>query len=337
MLYDLRNHAEVKFYGPGWPGCDYTVEDYRARKTISVPMVIEDLYPGDYPDVVMQMGPSSHGLWRRRGGVLFSMLEGFSSSNCLRVLIIEDLHNDVAQPSVLKAIQTGEVDLVLKMYDVENVTEWSKILEELGVAVEWYPFSFDPKLFYDRGLPRIYDVINLGQRTTQNYPIRYKIHEILSEQDEIKYVGLGERGKPHVVPHEDYRHARVKGKTGVRGEAYALMINRSRMFATDCSTLKFAVQKMYEVMACNTLLVCNTPLDAEKLGFKPGHNYVEIDDYPAQASEARPEKFMKPIRHYLKHPEEARKIAQRGHDLVHSRHTHKIRNRNIINKISRYL
>ncbi len=325
MPYALSDYADVKFYGSGFEGCP-TNKDLRAGKKIDVLKVIENLYPGDYPDVVIQGDPQMGGL--------FYFLENFHKAKCLRVMWMVDLHNCVGRPEVIKYVKDGGVDLVLKSIDVNNVTEWSKRLNDTGVRVEWYPHSVNTKVFYDRKLSKTYDVTNIGTMSSQCYPTRLKMQlfftgkNTLSMRETLKLVG----GKLTTSKNGIKYHC-----SNFRGEAYAEDICRSRIFATGCSSYNFLVQKFVEVPACNTLLLSNVPIDAEEMGFKPGVNFAEIKGHPKQVSEAKVEDFLEPIKYYLGHPDEAAKISKRGHDLVHSRHTHEIRAREIVNKISKHL
>ena len=295
MIYMFDKLAEVKHYGPEFP--KYKNEAYEPN-SIDVLDVINRLYPNDYPDVVLTWGPHSRGL--------LPALKNFELAKCLRVVWLLELHNDIMLPEVYQFLSSKGADLVLKSHDYSNESEYGQRLKDLGIPVEWYPHSIDPSVFYDRKLPKIYDVTNIGQMTTQHYPVRYRMHEVLSGQSEIRYMS------------SPTRH--------LHGEEYAKVICQSRIFATDTSTFRYTIPKLYEAMACNTLLMSTRPRSAEVIGLEDGVNYVEIKDNAApEASRVDPNCFIEPIRYYLQHEEEARRIAQRGHDLVHSKHTHDIR------------
>ena len=306
MVYALEKYADVKYFGPGWEGSDKSP----APRSIDVPSVIESLYPDDYPDVVFTWGPHTGGL--------FPFLKGLEKTKCLRVIWLQELANDIMMPEVSGIISSGGIDLVLKSHDYHNTSEWGHKLNNLGVPVEWYPFSIDPEIFYDRKLQRIYDVCNIGQMTTQNYPIRYAMHQMFKDQNKIKYIGA--------LP----RH--------LMAEEYSSTICQSKIFATDCTSHRFAVPKLTEVMGCNTLLICNPPRSADVLGMKAGTNFVDFAEPAMQACDVNKQKIEDTIEYYLDNWEsEGRKIAQKGYEFVHSRHTHDIRAKEIIDKISKYL
>ena len=331
MPYALSKYADVKFYGPGFEGC-ISSKDIRNGEKIDVLKVINKLYPQDYPDIIIQSDPQMRGL--------FYALENFHLAKCLKVMWMVDLHNDVGRPEVFKYIKDGKIDLVLKSIDVNNITEWSQKLNTTGVNVEWYPFSVDTEIFYDRKIPKIFDVTNIGVMSTQCYPIRYKMHQFFAD-----YKVYRKNGKKIVEVNglSNYKGGKqvTTIKNGIkyhwsnlRGKLYAEDINLSKIFATGCSSYAFPLQKFFEVTACNTLLISNTPIDAKELGFIPRVNFAEIKCYPKQVSEVKVTDFLEPIKYYLEHPDEATEIAKRGHDLVHSRHTHEIRAIEIITKLS---
>lgn len=310
MVYTLEKYANVKYFGPDWPTWWETNRKPFEPKSIDVPSIIEMLYPGDYPDVVLTWGPHTMGL--------FPMLKNFEEAKCLRVMWLQELANDIMRPEVSGLISSGGVDLVLKSHDYHNTSEWGARLDKLDVPVEWYPFSIEPELFYDRKLERIYDVCNIGQMTTQNYPIRYAMHEMLKDQSEIKYFSSPTRY--------------------LLGEEYANAICQSKIFATDCSSHRFAIPKLMEAMGCNSLLICNPPRSADVLGMKAGVNFVDFKESAMQASDVNRQNIKDTILYYLDNWEsEGRKIAQKGYDLIHSRHTHDIRAKDIIDRIAKYL
>jgi hypothetical protein len=306
MIYMFDKYAEVKYYGP-----DFLMYKGEAFVPFSIDVldVIQRLYPNDYPDIVFTWGHHSTGL--------FTALKNFEKAKCLRVIWLLELHNDIMLPNIYEFLKSGGADLVLKSHDYYNMSEYGQRLKDLNIPVEWYPHSIDPNLFFDRKLPKIYDVTNIGQFTTQHYPLRYRAHEVLSNQTEIKYMSSPTKY--------------------IYGEEYAKIINQSKIFLTDTSSFRFAIPKLYEIMASNTLLLTTAPRSAEIIGLKDGLNYVEIKDMAPEASRVNVDSFMEPIRYYLQHPDETAQIAQRGHDLVHSKHTHDIRAQEMIKIFEKYL
>lgn len=311
LAFELAKVADVKFYGPGYPG--YAESWMPTWNEIDVEAVISRLYPGDYPDAVIQLSPCNP-----EG--LFGSWVNFEKARCLRVLWAADFHNDIGHPGVGRLLKAHAWDLVIKSWDVRNLTEWSRAVLEAGVAMEWLPFSFDPAVFRDYGLPKVYDVINMGTFASGHYPIRQAIHEILNpRRGQIKYLC----GYDFVT--------KENSLAGVMTDEYARIINQGKMFATCTSSFKYFGLKLLEIMACNTLLLCDTPIDAEEMGLRPSVNYVSLENRWLDAP-----KFLELVNFYLAHPEEAARIARNGYELVHSRHINEIRAKEFLSILEKH-
>lgn len=322
LAFSLSRIADVKFYGPGYP--DYRESWMPTYNEIDVLDVIKRLYPGDYPDAVISLSPCNpEGLF-----LSFYNLEKVS---CLRALWAADFHNDVCHPGVAAKLAAGTWDLVLKSWDAKGETAYSGLVEEAGVPMEWLPFSIDPEVFRDYALPKTYDVINMGTFAPSHYPLRQAIHSIFVERQ----LGLSYLCGYDFVTKEN-------PLAGVMTDEYAKIINRGWMYTTCTSSFRYPGIKLMEIMGCNTLLVCDRPIDADELGMVNGQNYVEIGDDiwhydsehvglhlsdpgPGMGSWLDEAKFLELISHYLNDKEELRRIAYNGHLLVHSRHTNEIR------------
>lgn len=84
-----------------------------------------------------------------------------------------------------------------------------------------------------------------------------------------------------------------------------------------------ATTKVFEILACGVLLIVDEQKDVLSL-FKPGEHLVifkDIDDLREKVS------------YYLKHPDEARRIAENGRKEVLSKHTYRHRVREILEKV----
>lgn len=321
LAFALGKIADVKFYGPGFP--DYEESWRPGLGEIDVEKVIERLYPNDYPDVVIQLSPCNvEGL--------FGSWSNFDKVKCLRVMWAADFHNDVSHPGVPEMMKKGHWHIIVKSWDVRNLTEYSRLVQRCEVQMEWLPFSIDPEVFKDYQLPKIYDVINLGT-FAGCYPLRLKIHEILNPmREEIKY-----------MYYKDFLKSKEYTDRGLMTDEYAEIMNKSKIFATCTSSFKYPSMKLLEIMACNTLLVCDKPYDAEELGLEAGVNYVEIgtDIWPDQhgTKPIKVDEFMNLINFYLENPDEASRIARNGYELAYSKHTNQIRAEQFLEILSKHL
>lgn len=164
--------------------------------------------------------------------------------------------------------------------------------------------SVNPKIFKDYGLPKQYDVMLFGRLAEFMYPLRVHFDKILRSQTDIRYY---QRGNP---PYIFYENDETEYGIPIRA-AYAKAISQSHIFLTCCTKYKISVMKLFEALACKTLLMCDKPYGAEKLGLIDGETFVEVDE----------NNFLEKIRYYLKSPDEMKRISENGYRLVHERHT----------------
>lgn len=169
--------------------------------------------------------------------------------------------------------------------------------------VPW-PHSFTPEIFKDYELAKCYDITLLGAMWRQFYPLRNAMHDQFIKQDDLHYINRA---------HPGYRF--VTEGNNLVGELYANVLNQSLIFAGCTSIYGIPFQKIYEVMACKSVMMCDRPYGAEYLGFIDRENYLTVTE----------DNFLETARHYLAHPECLAEIACNAHRLVHSRHTSEIR------------
>lgn len=172
---------------------------------------------------------------------------------------------------------------------------------EFANRMIWLPHWVDTGIFRDYGQPKSYEFLLMGCVEPSIYPLRARILETLH----------GERGFVH-HPHPGYGAPAYTEDRYIVGSRYAKEINKAKLFLTDGAVFSYLVMKYFEVPACNTLLLAPYSKDAADAGFVPGVNFVDIDEYS----------FADKARYYAAHYDTAGKsIAQRGYELVRSRHS----------------
>ncbi|MBA7539473.1 hypothetical protein ES705_31752 [subsurface metagenome] len=339
--YALAKHADVKYYGKigaytieenptensiPWQTYGHIVMHGKLSESIDAIEIIKKLYPKDYPDAVVTL----------IGGSGRFTPKNFDKCKCPRVVWSFELHNDFSHSPHgkrrLQLCREKKFNLVFKSYDPNNRLNQSKWLEDTGVAVEMNPPSVNTDFFYDRQLPKNYDIANIWQRNSpKTYPLRWKIHETLPLQKQWSYREASTgwiKGEKVVIPREQHMKS-----AGPRGDDYVNAICQSRVFATGSGRYKrygIPVFKWVEVPACNTLLMINKlspPDDMNAMGFKPDVNFVAINQ----------DNFLERIQYYLSHPDDAKTIAQRGYELIRSKHSQNIRAKEFIDKIRKHL
>jgi len=290
MITALGPYCELTLYGPGYN----TFTDLGS--SLDLNYVIKSIYGDDAPDVII--------MWDIEGSGWAGNFTGLNDVDALKVLWTVDLHND-AVPHRLDYIENAGFDLVLMTYDKDQTTHSARFYRELGIPMEFYPFSVDETRFYPMVLPKIWDASLIGNMSSSYYPFRNAVHRALLGQS------------------LNYHHPLVA--IYVKDE-FARHINESRICITGSSSYKYLVQKYYEVTACGTLLMADMCMDAEYQGFIPGETFVEIsaDD------------VVKKVEYYLNNPGEAQRISQNGRDLILQRHTHDIRARELMEVLQKY-
>jgi hypothetical protein len=185
-----------------------------------------------------------------------------------------------------------------------------RTLPELKDKFRWLPFSINPNMFKDWELKKDIDFLLMGHIWCPWYSFRNKVVKRMKDVEGFVY---------HKHPVEAQ-----KGKDEIFiGEKYAREINRAKIFFT-CGTIReYPVIKYFEVPACNTLLIAKGNKDLKDLGFISGENYVECTD----------ENFYELGMYYLENEVERKRIARNGYELVHSRHTDRVRVAELISAI----
>jgi len=208
----------------------------------------------------------------------------------------------------IEFIKRNNVDLVLMNYKC-CTPEYKKYLPEKKFG--WLPHAVNAELFKNLHLERPIDVMCAGAGMPSHYPLRHFIFNSLPKMKELNI--FTSRG--HRLSFEDY----VK------------TINQSKIFAFGnvnhvvghSETLVFAMAKIYEIMACETLCMMDKPDMAEELHFVPDYNFVEINE----------ENFAAKLKYYIEQPELREKIAKAGYETVMKYHTIEIRGKELMEQL----
>lgn len=172
--------------------------------------------------------------------------------------------------------------------------------ESVREKVSFHPVSrgISPEIFTDYGEDRDLDVTLLGARN-EFYPLREYFHQSLAHQSWFRYFN---------ADHPGYGYDQ---QATLCGQAYARVLSRSRIFVSCTGRYLLPFIKIYEVLACGALLMCDRPCGADAIGLVDGETYVQVD----QAN------FMERLHHYLNHEQQRARIAAAGRELFLDRHT----------------
>ena len=202
-------------------------------------------------------------------------------------------------------IQDNRIRLVFTTH--HHYTRWE---EQVGVPFIHFPFAVDPELFRDYGERKRYALGFSGSLHTQWLDLRGKIKEHLFLRWPIKrprYWGMrlfwSEVGRRRVFR----RVFRVP-----RGENYARLINRSKIWLSTPSAVDIVGTRYYEIMAAKTLLMCSRSPAYEGL-FKEGTHCVMF--------EPDLQDFDETLGYYLEHEDARQRIVDEAYGHVLREHT----------------
>lgn len=313
LLLELSEYAMVDVYSPptltnvttkgSFVGLTFVPHTYGVPKVTDAAELLKDtLY-----DVVISYAES-----------MFSYTCNFHKIKPKKVMWFLSSPQQIRLPNYQQYFADSDVDLIINVVDF-----FSDEFRKLGQKTEWLPLSFDANRFRRMGNQKIVDVCLLGNLNPFVYPLRRQAVNYLSTQRYILSL------KPKY------------------GDEYVKAINDAKIFLTCSGIYRFPVMKYFEAMACGTLLMADDPLDAEKLGFKANENYVSLSNvftptvknpsYPTDQSEWQfhGEALSRMLNHYLTCVGDREKCAQLGEQLVHERHTDRIRARELFRMLEK--
>jgi glycosyltransferase involved in cell wall biosynthesis len=179
----------------------------------------------------------------------------------------------------------------------------------------WLPHHVDLHLFKELDQSKDISMLMMGAVNQKYYPLRHKIVETLSGNPDFVY-----------HPHPGYRNVKDDEGLFVR-EKYVEEINRAKLFFTCDSIFKYPVNKYFEVLACNTLLLASDSPELRDLGFLPGENFVAINEH----------NFLEKAEYYLQNDQERKRISLNGYNMVRSKHSTEIRAKELVAAIESIL
>jgi len=180
---------------------------------------------------------------------------------------------------------------------------FKEFFPEFSNRMIWLPHHVNTNVFKDYGEKKSIDFLLMGSIHPHIYPLRTRILKTMKSVKGFVY-----------YPHPGYRNFRHDEKALV-GERYAREINRAKIFFTCDSKFHYPLNKYFEVLACNTLLLAPTFSELEDLGFLPNQHFVPITEHD----------FMQKARYYQRHAAVRKRIASAGFQMVRTNHSTKVR------------
>ncbi|MFD0958305.1 glycosyltransferase family protein [Paenibacillus chungangensis] len=178
---------------------------------------------------------------------------------------------------------------------------------------QWMPFSINPTIIRDYGLPKNM-AYSLTGMVNERYPFREAVKREMSGID-----GFQQFNHPgHKTPYEPGMFINDK---------YATALNRSKLSFTCGSVGQIPVAKFFEIPGCRSLLLAEPNADVEELGFKDGEHYAACTSHNVR------ERAL----YYNEHEEERRMLTDKGYSLVHRHHSNAVRAKQFIAMIEQFI
>lgn len=287
----LRALFDARCYGEGYPEYDENIKTFTQMK--------DAVFPGEEIDLILLF--NAFNPYRIENGFAY---EGLDALTCKKAVLLNDFWSEAEtrREQYFRFIEENHIDYVISVFRAPFHL-WK------GTSIEkrliFRPPCFDPKIFNDWEANKNFDVGNLNAGIFDGsngfYPERMAFHNKLLEMNNIRYFYAKHPGSGFHRP-----------DAPLIGRNFSITINQCKMFVTsgNLDYQNFAY-KHVEIMASNSLLMTNEPMDAEMLGLIDGVNYVSIDETNIQEK----------VRYYLEHEEERLRIAQRGYALAMERYT----------------
>ncbi len=299
----LRATFDTRLFGRGYPAYTPRCKTYA--------QIIQHVFPDAPPDVIVG-GPYSPA---DLDGLKYA---GLATVPALRVFLLSDYWdiNDFHLAALLRFIHEHKFDLICS-YFPQPLDMWRHT--PIGHRLVFLPPCFDPAIFNDWQMPRIYDVAFLASGTvtySPHYPERYRLHQQLLQRKDLHYLYAAHPGW------QRHRNAHP-----LVGKNFSRAINSSKIFITTSGIYRNPQQKIFEALASNVLLLAEEPLGADCIGLEDGVNYVKITE----------DDMMDKIDYYLAHPDLRARIAEAGYQWAMRRHSCYVRAIDFYEQVRPYL
>jgi glycosyltransferase involved in cell wall biosynthesis len=149
---------------------------------------------------------------------------------------------------------------LISAYDCDDLTRLCKRLSSVRKAYV-IPHHIDTKLYKDRGLPKIYDVLFYGNTNPERYPFRNRLRRLLA----------GSRLKVQIIEHPgahafDEEHC---------SEGLARIINQSEISIATPAAGDYLVAKYFEISAAGSVVAGKMATQGQHIWKQ---NYVQLEE-----------------------------------------------------------
>lgn len=285
----LRRTFDAKCYGEGYEGYNPALKSYQE--------IVSKMFPDALPDLIIVSFKTEEDQLNCR-----FRYTGLEELGVPVVAIVADYWRfSEKKVKFTRNLEKSCVRFLLS-YFYQPLEIWQDT--PISDRFIYMPPCFDPALFKDWGMAKVYDVGFLADgmlKPSDFYNDRYVIHQKLLKKTDIRYLWSDQH--PGWQMHEN-PHPLV-------GENFSKTINSCKIFVTTGSKLHNAQPKIFEALASKVLLMSDEPVGAGLIGLRDGINYVRIT----------PNDVISKIDYYLARPDLCDQIAEEGYQLAIRRHS----------------
>jgi len=225
-----------------------------------------------------------------------------------KVLLLEDLHGELVQYYSTVAIDEFKFDCIFTRY--KNPSK--KLLPEIyKTKVKWLPHCINENAT-DYGLNKDHGILLTGSLNSNVYPIRSFIFDRLNGESFFTHIQRPEETVENV-------------NEWPSGNDYFKLLNSSKISVGTTSIYNYPVIKLFEIPACNSVLLSDYNDEMKELGFIPNENMVEIDV----------KNLCNQVKSILEDDEFREKVSKNGYQMVHENHNGRTRAKQFLNKIKK--
>jgi len=224
-----------------------------------------------------------------------------------KILILNDVHNLQKHfVDIDRFIEENDIRLCLSK--MKYCMELYK--DNLNCEVKWFPWSIETSIFKNYMEKKDYDVFSSGI-VSPVYTLRYVLKH-LDKDNRLENLNMEYQSysNPGFISGVDLNNVR---------EGYARKLSKSKIFLFGNSIYLFPIQKYFEGMASDCMVMAPEPHDSKELHFVPGDNFVSI------SQNASKEEVIDNIRFYIDNEKLRRKIVARANETINKYHTTDIR------------
>ena len=249
----VRQYHAMKLYGDRYKR--QLMETGDCPKLRKGEKVLDPSYINDNYDLIVLENPFPY--W----------YEDWNNIKPKRVLVLGDLHRLAPiggkWPYFFNSFtqSIGELSAILTKYKGKF---FRKHYKSLDIPVYHWPHSINPDIFHDYKLKKKYGVLSTGILNKDVYPLRNTLNGIFDGKKYYKRIN-----RP---PNRTDRYP----NPWPVGKDYAKEINKAQISIACTSKFSYTLAKLFEIPACNSVLLCDYTKEMESLGFIPDVNFLEV-------------------------------------------------------------